>query len=245
MDQKEFCEKYRIYHYDIDEQGRINTSYSVSLSDLGLEELPVKFGIVNGSFNISNNNLTNLKGLPEIVDGVLSVNSNKLTSLEGCPKKVKYDMYLHENELTDLEHFPKRANGSVYLRDNKLTSLKGCARKVNGDFILYNNKNLTSLKYGPQSVTGDYNAISCGIRTLESIPNNLKSDWLPLYENPVFEIIGSNKYDDLMTFKSCKVIRNDKIVLNRLKLYLNIIGALSKPKLDLILSDVKDLYEIV
>jgi len=48
-----------------------------------------------------------------------------------------------------------------------------------------------------------------------------------------------------MTFKSCKVIRNDKIVLNRLKLYLNIIGALSKPKLDLILSDVKDLYEIV
>ncbi len=245
MDPIQFCEEHKIYHYEIDGQGRINTSYSVSLSDLGLEELPVKFGIVEGSFNISRNKLTNLKGLPEIVNGALSVNSNKLTSLEGCPKKVQHEMYFYENELTDLEHFPKKANGSVYLRDNKLTSLKGCARKINGDFILYNNKNLTSLKHGPQYINGEYNAIACGIRTLDSIPNNLKSDWLILYENPIFPIIESNKYDDLMAFRDCKVIRNNKIVLNRLKLYLNIVGSLGKYKLDRILNDVEGIYEVI
>ena len=90
-----------------------------------------------------------------------------------------------------------------------------------------------------------HNAIGCGIRTLDSIPNNLKSDWLILYENPVFSIIDSNKYDDLMAFRDCKVIRNNKIVFNRLKLYLNIVGSLGKYKLDRILSDVEGIYEVI
>jgi hypothetical protein len=245
MDQKQFCEEHKIYHYEIDGDGRINTSYSVNLSNMNLDIIPFKFGIVNGNFDISGNNLTDLEGCPDVVSGYFSAANNKLTSLKGCPSEIGNELYLYQNNLTNLEHSPKKINSSIYLRENKLTSLKGCARKINGDFIIYNNKLLTSLKYGPQYINGEYNAIDCGIITLDSVPNNLKSDWLSLYKNPVYLIVDSNKHDDLMTFRDCKVIRNGKIILNRLKLYLNIVGYLSEGKLGRILSDVEGVYEVV
>jgi hypothetical protein len=244
MNIEDFCRINSISHYEITEDNKINTRYGVNLSRMNLDSIPFKFGIVNGNFDISGNNLTDLEGCPDVVTGYFSAANNKLTSLKGCPNKIDKDLYLYQNYLTDLEHFPKKIKASVYIRNNKLTSLKGCARKIKGDFIVCENETLTSLKYGPQYVEGDYNVISCNIRTLESLPNSIGSDWLPLYNNPVHLIVDSNKFEDLLAFKECKVIRNDKLVFNRLKLYLNIIGSLNTYKVDRILSEIKDDYEI-
>lgn len=246
MSIEEFCKTHGIYNYTVDENNFINSDYPIFLSSKNLDKLPVKFGTVRGGFWINDNNLTTLEGCPnKIINGGLSAASNNLTSLLGCPNEIEGDLYLYENELTDLENFPKKLNGGVYLRDNKLTSLKGCSKTINGDFIISENKELTSLKYGPQTIRGEYNVLSCNIRTLEHLPNNLKNDWLNIHGNPVYWVADTNKYQDILAFKDCKVITNDKVNLKRLKYYLNIVESLSDWKLEYILSNIKDIYEIV
>ena len=122
MDPKQFCDEHKIYHYEIDGQGRINTSYSVSLCDLGLEELPVKFGIVEGSFNISRNKLTNLKGCTKYIGGEFDCSDNELTSLEGCPKSIGQGFYADRNCLSDLDFIPDSMVGDFYCDNNILES---------------------------------------------------------------------------------------------------------------------------
>lgn len=240
---EEFCLSNGIYNYNIDDSGKINTEYSVGLSYKNLKKLPFKFGIVGGDFNVSNNLLTDLEGCPDLVNGVFSASHNKLTSLKGCPSEVNGDLFLQENNLTDLEYFPKKVNGSVYLRNNKLTSLKGCARKINGDFSIYDNLNLENLKYGPQIVNGEYNAIGCNIKTLEYLPNKLDSIWLSIHKNPVHSIVDSTKYDDLLVFKECKVVKGNKVNLKRLKLYLNIVDRLYN--YEYIIKNIEKYYELI
>jgi hypothetical protein len=65
--------------------GKVDVKGDVDLSGLGLEELPVKFGKVSGSFYCTENQLTTLEGSPEIVDGNFYCAENKLTTLEGGP----------------------------------------------------------------------------------------------------------------------------------------------------------------
>lgn len=246
--EEEFCEMYGIYSYTVDENNFINTNTPVFLSDKVITELPVKFGTVTGGFWISNNGLTTLKGCPKkIINGGFSAAQNNLTSLEGCPNEIDGDLYLHENKLTNLEYFPKKLNGSVYLRDNKLTSLKGCAKTINGDFYASENRGLTSLEHGPDYLEGEYHVVSCNIRTLDYLPIGLKSKYLALYDNPVYVAADSSNYLDILAFKDCKVIKGNKLYLNRLKYYLNIVGQLSNWKLGYILNNIKekDLYEVI
>ena len=244
--EEEFCENYGIWSYNIDDDNYINTNSPVFLSERGITELPVKFGTVNGGFYISNNELVTLKGCPKkIINGSLSAAENKLTSLEGCPIEIDGDLYLHQNKITNLEHFPKKLSGSVYLRDNNLTTLKGCAKTINGDFYISENKKLTSLKHGPNNLSGDYHALSCNITTLDYLPTNLKSMYLSLHGNPVYSVVDSNNYLDLLAFRDCKVVKGNKLYLNRLKYYLNIVGNLSNWRVGYILENAKDYYEIV
>ncbi len=77
------CKKYNITNYTINSDGSIDVNGDVSLSYKGLSELPLKFGIVSGSFYCSNNNLTSLEGSPIELGGSFWCNGNKLTSLEG------------------------------------------------------------------------------------------------------------------------------------------------------------------
>jgi hypothetical protein len=83
-DINKICKRYGITNYTID-NGLVNVNGNVYLKGYVLYELPVRFGIVTGDFNCSNNNLTTLKGSPKEVHGDFWCNYNNLTSLEGAP----------------------------------------------------------------------------------------------------------------------------------------------------------------
>lgn len=119
----------KTYHFEV----------SLKLDGKGLKslrELPIKISIVDGEFDISNNELIDLKGCPQKISS-LNISGNKfLKSLEGCPNYIREDLKIN---------------------DTPLTSLKGCAEKVGGNFTARKNK-FTTLIGGPKEVGGDYDA---------------------------------------------------------------------------------------
>ena len=93
-----WCEEMGIKNYTINSQGEIDVNGHVELKYNDFEELPYKFGMVTGYFNIEDNkNLISLKNCPNHVgDSFVCDNCPKLDSLEGCPKEVKWKFYCRE-----------------------------------------------------------------------------------------------------------------------------------------------------
>ena len=85
-----WCEEMGIENYTINSQGEIDVDGDVNLSKKDFEELPYKFGQIEGFFEIDRcSHLTSLKNCPNYVRGYFSCSSCKeLDSLEGCPKKI-------------------------------------------------------------------------------------------------------------------------------------------------------------
>lgn len=69
--------------------------------------LPVRFGWIEGDFNVSASNLSTLEGCPTHVTGFCFVSNNPIENLVGAPKKVDH-MFVMEDlpQLQSLEGFP-------------------------------------------------------------------------------------------------------------------------------------------
>lgn len=80
---------HNIRNFSINTNLVVNVSSDVDLSNQKLTHIPVQFGIINGSFDCSDNQLASLKGSPSRVHGNFFCDSNLLTHLEFCPKKVE------------------------------------------------------------------------------------------------------------------------------------------------------------
>ena len=87
----------------------------------------IKFTIIYGILDCSNNQLTSLDGCPEGVTTLLCSN-NQLTSLDGCPENVT-KLYCLSNQLTSLDGCPKNVT-ELDCSNNQLTSLDGCPENV-------------------------------------------------------------------------------------------------------------------
>ena len=119
---KNWLDEMRIEKYHINEDLTVNVDDRVDLDNKNLSEIPVKFGIINGSFYCDCNNLTSLKG---------------------CPKVVKGDFDCSYNKLKSLEYSPREIDGNFNCSCNKLKSLEGCSEIVNRNFNCEYNTNLT------------------------------------------------------------------------------------------------------
>ena len=133
----------------IDVKGGFNCSQQ-SLTDFK----GVKFGIVDHSFDCSDNALTSLMGAPHEVDDSFYCSENQLTSLVGAPLKVGGYFYCYDNALTSLAGSPQSVR-SFHCENNRLTSLVGAPREVSGSFVCQNN-HLTSLVGAPLKVGGSF-----------------------------------------------------------------------------------------
>ena len=99
----------------------------------------VKFGVVNRTFNCSDNWLKSLEGAPQSVGGDFYCIYNRLTSLVGAPLKVGWSFHCEHNELTSLVGAPQEVGGSFNCGDNSLTSLVGAPLKVGRQLWCDNN----------------------------------------------------------------------------------------------------------
>lgn len=112
------CENYNIQDWTINEDGLVDvlSDKIVLLNNEGLTEIPLKFGKVNGDFNLGHNKLTSLEGCPHTVLGAFSCYNNQLTSLKGGPKSVGGLRYqAGKNNITSFEGFPESHKSNMVL----------------------------------------------------------------------------------------------------------------------------------
>ena len=90
-----WCKDVGIRNYTINSKGEIDVDGGVNLNNNDFEELPYKFGIVKGYFDIGDNpNLISLKNCPNEVGYYFRCSyCPKLDSLKGCPKEVGWKFF--------------------------------------------------------------------------------------------------------------------------------------------------------
>jgi len=90
----------------------------------------VRFGVVSGNFDCSNNKLTSLDGAPIEVGGHFNCSGNLLTSLEGGPQKVKREYDCSKNKLVTLKGAPIIHENEFICSDNELKNLVGAPNEI-------------------------------------------------------------------------------------------------------------------
>ena len=118
---------------DVDENVFIRSPYFMTAQESSTV-LPVSFGRINGSFDISSCNLSSLIGCPKEVEDYFSAQDNMLTSLEGAPREIGGTFNCSRNRLQTLKGGPKIVGGTFKCGNNILTSLEGAPREVGGSF---------------------------------------------------------------------------------------------------------------
>ena len=93
-----WCEEVDIKNYTINSKGEIDVDGNVNLMYSDFEELPYKFGTVDGFFYLEGcENLISLKNCPDYVNASFDIDScSQLDSLEGCPKEVWGDFWCND-----------------------------------------------------------------------------------------------------------------------------------------------------
>jgi len=117
------CRQYRIREYTINDDGSIDVNGSVSLTNWRMDEFPLTFNKVTGSFRASNIGLKTLKGGPKWVGGSFDCGENQLTSLKGSPEFVGKNFNCDSNGiggLTSLEFGPTEVGGNYNFDGNDI-----------------------------------------------------------------------------------------------------------------------------
>jgi hypothetical protein len=101
--------------HTINPDGTVDIEGSCSLkTDKEVNQLPVKFGKVNGYFSCHSNQLISLEGAPQSVGNGFYCSNNQLTSLVGAPQSVGGGFYCHNNQLTSLVGAPQSIGDWFY-----------------------------------------------------------------------------------------------------------------------------------
>jgi hypothetical protein len=216
-----------IKNYKINPDGTVDVDGNVDLYEEGLVEIPIKFGVVKGDFDISQNNLLSLKNCPRVVTGKFSCSFNRqLSSLKNGPKSAR-DFDCSHCNLTSLEHAPKEVHSNFNCSFNQqlsslknvpknakyynfsfcnLTSLEHAPDSIEFDFVCNNNDNLTSLVGGPKYVGRDYVCRKCDLKSLEGAPNELSGSFdCSENENLTSLIDGPKKVEKLYNCSRCNL----------------------------------------
>lgn len=114
-----------VYNFKINKNLVVNVFEDVDIRNCCFitENLPVRFGKVYGSFDISSNDLITLKGCPEYVAGHFDCSSNSLKNLKYGPKFVGGEYQAHHNEITSLMYLPKKINNFVNFFMNNIEDI--------------------------------------------------------------------------------------------------------------------------
>ncbi len=175
------------YRRHVDTKFKQNDDFSfdvftnVEISNMGLEEIPIKFGRVDGDFNCQNNQLKSLVNSPDIVGGNFDCSNNKLTTLKHSPSRVEGSFYTNNNKLTTLEGCEEiDIRGNFYVGGNKLTSLVGSPITFAGQNFDFQCNDIRDMKGFPQLHTPDFNIFHYGnpvteILNLLDHPNEIQS----------------------------------------------------------------------
>ena len=134
---KNFCEKYNITNYTINDDLSIDVyddvyiDFDPFIGSNKLNYIPIKFNKVSGYFSCSDNNLKSLKNSPIYVGRSFYCDNNMLTSLEYSPDYVGGDFICNYNRFTSLKYLSKNIGNEIQCYSNPLESLDGLTTSYN------------------------------------------------------------------------------------------------------------------
>ncbi len=233
---RQWLESKDIENYIISEDFHVTVHGDVNLEGkLTTDKLPIKFEVVDGYFNISNNNLTSLEGSPNKVGKDFNCSNNKISSLFGSPQVVG-DFDCSFNELSkDLSYGPKEVYGYYNCSNNRLTSIEGAPRSIVEYFNCSNNL-ISSLKGGPKYVDGYFNCSQNRLERLKGGPITVGQDYICYWNqlknlNDIADEINWNLITDISLNHITKSFNEQKNIWT----YKGeeVIGHIYKPLLDL------------
>ena len=127
-----------IKNYTVNEDLSVDVAGDVSLLELNIVELPVKFRTVSGNFTCSQNKLISLVGCPSSVGGDFLCSVNRLTTLEFCPVQVGSSFNCDNNNVENYtinDDLSVDVAGDVTLRRKDLSSIPVRFGIVVGSFV--------------------------------------------------------------------------------------------------------------
>jgi len=225
-----------IESYTVSEDLYVTVHGNVNLAGkIEEKELPVKFDVVDGYFNISNNNLETLEGCPTKVAKDFNCSHNKITTLFGGPAVVgDFDCSFNKIK-NNLSYGPKEVYGYYNCSNNHLSSIDGAPRSIVEYFNCSVNF-LTSLKGGPKYVDGYFDCSQNRLETLKGGPITVGQDYLCYWNqlknlNDIADEIGWNLVTDI----SLNHITKNFDEIKKIWKYKGeeVIGHIYKPLLDL------------
>ena len=185
---EKWLKEHAINNYLISEDFYITVQGNVNLNKkLSVKKLPVKFKMVDGFFDISNNGLTSLDGCPKTITGDFNCSRNNLTSLFEGPTEVA-DFDCSYNQLKNLSYAPKEVKGSFDCSNNQIDSIKGMPRSIKGFFKCSTNK-IATLKGGPKYVDADFDCSENLIERLIGGPVSVGHDYI-CHKNNLTDLDG-------------------------------------------------------
>jgi len=170
------CNQYHIDNYSINSDGSIDVDGNVDFINENFKQLPLKFGIVSGSFYCGSGKLTTLEGAPTTVGGNFSCSYNELSSLLDGPVTVVGNFSGSYNRLTSLEGGPQTVGGDFHCNGNILSTLKGAPVTVGGFFGCDYNE-LTTLEGGPKKIADNFTCSYNSLSTLKGAPDFVGGDF--------------------------------------------------------------------
>jgi len=174
---EKWLKEHSIENFTISDDLQVTVHGSVNLNGkLNAKQLPVKFKVVNGYFDISDNGLETLDGCPEKVGKDFNCSKNELDSLLGAPSKVG-DFDCSSNKLTSLSYCPKEVIGFFNCSNNQITSIKGSPRTIKGYYKCNDNK-IESLKGGPKYIDAYFDCANNYIKELHGGPLTVGQDYV-------------------------------------------------------------------
>ncbi len=102
-----WLDKYGVENYTINDDLTVDVAGGVLLNKKELTAIDVKFNLVQGHFNCSNNKLSSLEGCPEKINGNFDCSKNLLNSLEFGPKKISGGYTFSESDINNFEFIPE------------------------------------------------------------------------------------------------------------------------------------------
>ena len=127
-----------IENYTVNDDLTVDVKGDVHLTGKTLGEIPIQFGVINGTFYCGANSLTSLKGSPHTVVGNFNCGNNLLTSLEYSPNSIGGSFTFYDNKLINLDYLPLFIGGSISCCNNPIESIQKNRNNLNhvqGNFV--------------------------------------------------------------------------------------------------------------
>lgn len=172
------CRKYGLKDYHIQNDGLVNVTGYVDLSNYKFTEIPIKFNRVSGNFNMSSTYVLTLHGCPKYVGGDFTIEYGyNLTSLEGGPEEVDGSFFCQNTPIISLKGAPKTVRHNFRCDKTRISNLIGISYVEKGD-IICGSKMLRSFEGLQDIVPKDFRCEDSNIQSLEFAPSEVGSDFI-------------------------------------------------------------------